>query len=303
MKYVIVSIKRQHKTHEQRKKEQAKKGMLQGEVLSRLDDLFRYKHWEIYHTDLSCYMRYVRTLSKLKPDEQDFMLALTRRFEDIPLGAYVQHLVKPLGQLRKQFAGKLVFVGCMTEDDIKHREVKSCNNVLYQLKGTTMRYYIDLWPKVNRENVRAITAKDVDQINAGTAMLVFVDDYIGTGETALAAANYLVKAQPRLTNSGNVCFLAIAAQKEGIEKLQTNGYRVYVADEYEKGIRDYYKGEKLDAAREMMTQIESGLKGLDDKFRFGYKQSEGLVCMERCPNNTFPIYWLTKHDAPYERGK
>lgn len=298
-----MTTKRKHKTHEQRRKEQAKKGMLQGEVLSRLEDLFRQKHWEINHTDLSCYMRYVRTLSKLKPEEQNFLMTITRRFEHIPLGDYVQHLAKPLGQMRKQFAGKLVFVGCMTEEDIKHREVKSCKNVLYQLKGTTMRYYINLWPKVDRENVRAIKARDVDQINAGTAMLVFVDDYIGTGETALAAANYLAKAQPRLTNWGNVSFLAIAAQKEGMEKLAAKGYRVYVAEEYGKGISDYYKGKKLDAAREMMTQIESGLKGLDDKFRFGYNQSEGLVCMERCPINTFPIYWLTKHDAPYERGK
>jgi hypothetical protein len=76
---------------------------------------------------------------------------------------------------------------------------------------------------------------------------------------------------------------------------------LYVAEEYGRGISDYYKGKRLDTAREMMTQIESGLKELDDEFRFGYKQSEGLVCMERCPNNTFLIYWLTKHDAPYER--
>ena len=266
-----------------------------------LNDLFRMKQWEIYHTDISCYMRYVRTLRKLKPKEQNFLLEISRRFERIPLGNYVQHLVNPLGQLRKQFAGKLVFVGCMTEEDIKHREVKSCKNVLYQLKGTTMRYYINLWPKVIRENVRAIKSKDIDQINAGTAMLVFVDDYIGTGETALEAAKYLAKAQPRLSNWGNVCFLAIAAQKEGIENIEANGYRVYIAEEYGRGISDYYKGKRLDTAREMMTQIESGLAGLKDEFRFGYKQSEGLVCMERCPNNTFPIYWLTKHDAPYER--
>ena len=250
-----MEVKRRHKTHEQRKKEQAKKGMLRGEVLSRLDELFEYKKWEVSHTDLSCYMRYARTLSQLKPKEQDFFLSLSKHFERIPLGDYVQYLAKPLGQLRKQFAGMLIFVGCMTENDIKRREVKSCKNVLYQLKGTTMKYYVNMWPKVNRENVRVIKATEIDQINEGKAMLVFVDDYIGTGETALEAAKYLAKAQPRLTKWGNVCFLAIAAQKEGIEKLETNGFRVYVAEKYGRGISDYYKGKRLDAAREMMTQI------------------------------------------------
>ena len=37
------------------------------------------------------------------------------------------------------------------------------------------------------------------------------------------------------------------------------------------------------------------------EFHFGYGESEALVCMERCPNNTFPIYWATKKLAPYER--
>ena len=164
-----------------------------------------------------------------------------------------------------------------------------------------MKYHIALWPYDYHDNVRALSATEIDEINAGDAMLVFVDDYIGTGETAMEAAKYLAKAQPRLTNWGNVCFLTIAAQKEGIKYLENHGYQVYVAEEYGRGISDYYKGKRLDTAREMMTQIESGLKELDDEFRFGYKQSEGLVCMERCPNNIFPIYWLTKHDAPYER--
>ena len=50
-----------------------------------------------------------------------------------------------------------------------------------------------------------------------------------------------------------------------------------------------------------MQNIERRLDELIDEFKFGYKGSEALVCLERCPNNTFPIYWLTKNIAPYER--
>ena len=48
-----------------------------------------------------------------------------------------------------------------------------------------------------------------------------------------------------------------------------------------------------------MRSIEEIIK-VNDQNIFGYGQSEALVCMERCPNNTFPIYWLPKK-APYAR--
>jgi hypoxanthine phosphoribosyltransferase len=293
--------KKRHKTHAQRKKELAKKGVLPGELLNRLRELFEYKRWNVDFAEISCYMRYVRTMSKLKPEEQNLLFDLSRRFEHIQIGDYAKALAKPLGQLRDQYAGKLIFIGCVTEDDIKNHEVKSCMNVLYQLKGTTMKYYIEMGRKRVCDNARYIRGTEIDEVNAGNAMLVFVDDFIGTGETAVEAARYLAKAQPKLTNWKNVCYLAIAAQKEGVKRLRDSGYSVYVTEEYGKGISDYYKGKQLAEARATMLQIESGLKKLEKDFRFGYQQSEALLSMERCPNNTFPIYWLTKHDAPYER--
>lgn len=293
--------KKRHKTHAQRKKELTKKGVLPGELLNRLRELFEYKRWDVDSAEISCYMRYVRTMSKLKPEEQNLLFDLSRRFEHIQIGDYAKALAKPLGQLREQYAGKLIFIGCVTEDDIKKHEVKSCMNVLYQLKGTTMKYFIEMGRKRVCDNAQYVRGTEIDEVNAGTAMLVFVDDFIGTGETAIEAAKYLAKTQPTLTNWKNVCYLAIAAQKEGVKKLKDSGYLVYVSEEYGKGISDYYKGKQLEEARATMMQIESGLKKLVENYRFGYQQSEALVSMERCPNNTFPIYWLTKHDAPYER--
>lgn len=293
--------KKRHKTHAQRKKELSKKGVLPGELLNRLRELFEYKRWNVDFAEISCYMRYVRTISKLKPEEQNLLFDLSRRFEHIQIGDYAKALAKPLGQLRDQYAGKLIFIGCVTEDDIKNHEVKSCMNVLYQLKGTTMKYYIEMGRKRVCDNARYVRGTEIDEVNAGNAMLVFVDDFIGTGETAVEAARYLAKAQPKLTNWKNVCYLAIAAQKEGVKRLRDSGCSVYVTEEYGKGISDYYKGKQLAEARATMMQIESGLKKLEKDFKFGYQQSEALLSMERCPNNTFPIYWLTKHDAPYER--
>jgi len=50
-----------------------------------------------------------------------------------------------------------------------------------------------------------------------------------------------------------------------------------------------------------MQSIERRIKGLEEKFKFGYEGSEALVSMIRCPNNTFPIYWYIEGVSPYER--
>ena len=79
------------------------------------------------------------------------------------------------------------------------------------------------------------------------------------------------------------------------------GVKTYYAIERRKAITEEICECKREAAASTMHSIENRLKKLKKMYCFGYKESEALVCLERCPNNTFPIYWLTKDLAPYER--
>ena len=79
------------------------------------------------------------------------------------------------------------------------------------------------------------------------------------------------------------------------------GVKTYYAIERCKAISEELDAENRDDAISLMQGIEKRLKKLRSDYKFGYKGSEALVCLERCPNNTFPIYWLTKEVAPYER--
>ena len=91
------------------------------------------------------------------------------------------------------------------------------------------------------------------------------------------------------------------AKTKGIDELATHNIKVYTHVKLCRGISDYYIGEEKESALDIMHQIESGPIKVKRGFTLGYKQSEGLISMERCPNNTFPIYWMKKNDAPYER--
>ncbi|MEE1095231.1 MAG: phosphoribosyltransferase [Paludibacteraceae bacterium] len=293
-KYKILRWKRgKHRNH----------GNLESTVLSRLTDLFDYKGWvKDYSSEASCYMRFVKLLMNMTPKEQNFVIELTRQFLHIPSSNYVVKLEKPLGQLRKCRDGRLIFIGCMCEEDILNSGVKSCYEVLYKLRGTTLRYSgLDLRPYSVKNNALALTENDINEVNNNTATIVFVDDFIGTGDTAMDAVRYLAKSHPELVNWRRVCFLSIVAQSTGKKKLEDSNFEVYTSDIIAKGISDYYKGKRLNDAKTTMEYMESKMSGLKDEFKFGYKQSEALVCMERCPNNTFPIYWLGRNIAPYER--
>jgi len=232
-------------------------------------------------------------------NEQRFLLELTQRFDSIPSSKYQDELVVAVKKLLANSEGKFIyFTRCVLEEDAG--EIKSCDSLLYILKGAEIKQYLCL------ENTRivkpdSLKPKDINLINSKGAIMVLVDDFIGSGDTALGAVQYVRKQVPALRVDNNVWFLSIAALVEGVNKLKDFGYPVITNHMYKKGISEYYEDDKLEEAIETMTSIESRLPGLLPDFHFGYMQSEGLVSMLRCPNNTFPIYWLLKGVAPYER--
>lgn len=137
-------------------------------------------------------------------------------------------------------------------------------------------------------------------INDNT-IIVLVDDFIGTGETALGAIDYLHEILGTAFPHERIKVMSIVSQQVGRNNLNAIGVDVYANYVLGKGISDYYTNQELTDAKELMKKIENKLDNLHNEFRFGYKQSEALVCMKRCPNNTFPVYWLGKKTAPYER--
>ena len=265
--------------------------------LEQLRTLFAQKKWPVDEDiELSVFERFYKTLSMLNDKEQDFLLNLSYKFEHIPQSEYLKHMLAPLSRLRRDEGKRtLLFVTCTPKEDVGN--VKSSAMVLYQLKGTTLRHHMDISPKSVIENILRLTDYSV----AENTTIVLVDDFVGTGETAVNAVDFVRELQPSLKDNSKIVVLCIVALHEGINKLAEIGVKTYCSIERGKGISEETIEKERDRAKEMMDGIESHLIKLKEEFKFGYNGSEALVCMERCPNNTFPIYWLTKNIAPYER--
>lgn len=263
--------------------------------LERLYALFSNKGWPIEEgIELSEFERYCHTLSRLEPNLQDFMIGLSRNFEHITVKDYLTLLLEPLKRLRQDVGDdNLIFVTCTPKKDVGC--VKSSSTVLYQIKGTTIRQHINLHPYMVIDNISKINLPD-----SSKNRIVLVDDFVGTGETAMGAVEYVRELCPALKDNSTIVVLCIVAMKEGTELLRRNGVATYCHHIRQKGISEEMVEGERDEALNNMTVIESNIKKLKDNYHFGYNHSESLVCMERCPNNTFPIYWLG-NGTPYER--
>lgn len=268
-------------------------------TLMQLKTLFDNKGWLIDEDNtVSFFNRYISTLSILDEKQQDFLISLSHRFLYIPIDRYLELVLEPLKELRKEDPNKkLFFTCCLPKEDLG--KTKSSQAVLYQIKGTTIRSRINLRPSRVIEKWDDTTCHEFDTSNY---QVVLVDDFIGTGETALSAIKYIKDTCPNIEDS-RISVLSIIAMDEGIRLIRDKGHKSYVSIICKKGITDYYNGTELSNAINLMRSIEKEIKGLNDRFSFGYNQSESLVCMNRCPNNTFPIYWKSdkSHNAPYER--
>ena len=265
--------------------------------LEQLKTLFAYKNWPIEENEeWSVFERFYNTLLLLDDKEQDFLIGLTYNFDHIPLGSYITLMLGPLKQLRKDAGDNtLFFVTCTPKEDVG--SVKSSSTVLYQLKGTTIKQHLDLSPTCVVENILKVPQYNITD----KTTIVLVDDFVGTGDTAIAAVEYIHELIPSLCDNSRIIVFSIVALHEGIERLKNNGIKCYYAIDRGKAITEEMKSEEREESVFIMQGIERRLKKLKEEYRFGYKGSEALVCLERCPNNTFPIYWLTKDIAPYER--
>lgn len=265
--------------------------------LEQLRKLFVHKNWPVEEdVELSVFERFYKTLTMLDDAEQDFLIDLTYKFDRIPLSDYLTFMKGPLQQLRSDAGNSnLLFVTCTPKEDVG--SVKSSSTVLYQLKGTTIKQQVNLNPNVVVDNITRVPLYSVNK----DSRIVLVDDFVGTADTAIAAIDYIHELLPALSDNTQIVVFCIVALRQGIDRLNDIGVKTYCAIERKKAISEEMKEESRDAANALMQGIEKRIKKLKTPYRFGYKGSEALVCLERCPNNTFPIYWLTKNVAPYER--
>lgn len=133
---------------------------------------------------------------------------------------------------------------------------------------------------------------------------VIVDDYIGSGSQFNTMIDEMVQ-EGHPTNFDLVA--AIIAQQDGIQRINGLGYAAYATDVRGKCL-DSLRCHQLKGVCDVYAVYDGieGRMGVSPEYTRGYGQSEAAVTLKKTPNNTLPIFWMTKGTkwpAPFPRPK
>ncbi|MGG4345859.1 phosphoribosyltransferase [Paenibacillus lautus] len=285
-------------------KSRKKTSILSAERLVQLSQLFSNKSWEIENDDPdlpSLFNRFCILLSELSEPQQLLVLELTERFTRITSDQYKVHIKKILDHLSNDpklnlTQIKTIYIApLIAPEDIG----KSKSSTFVQYLFTEQFHYISHFADKNVRFVNGLEA-DSSEINNEQALLIVVDDFIGTGDTACSALNYLLETKKISTDK--IIVASIVALSQGIQKIIESGVHVIVSLTLNKGISEHYPITDISSKIEIMETIESQIK-VHRNEKLGYGKSEALVSMIRTPNNTFPVFWKEKKGrvAPFPR--
>lgn len=245
-----------------------------------------------------------RLLERLSAEERELVLLLVGDYFRCTYLDYDALLRKAITQVDPAhlLAAREVIVLPLAETG-SNGEPKSASTLIYPLRHGILPFLplLDQKPIRHIERIELLNSKLSGRQHA---LLLFVDDFIGSGQ---AASKTLSKYRAHFAKKGDiVVVLALVAQEQGLEALKQENVPHAVAHVRKKGISDSLSIGDKKRALEVMDEIERRL-GVEAKFLRGYGGCESLVTMIRTPNNTFPVFWLPKTStgvqwpAPFRR--
>ena len=278
---------------------------LSDKYVEQLYTIFKKKNWISSELgENSVYDRFCERLAELETAAQrDLIINLTEEFLWVNSSMYEKYLLLSFHKLFQDTSwnpdkGKNICI-CPLLREKDFGKVKSSTFMLYFCQSILLRTYAEF----QDEQVRICETPEVlreqkyrDKIDA----VILIDDFIGSGETALESISYL----DFLKEEGKkIYILTLVAQKEGVENIQKEGIPVFAHIIRGKGISDRYKKEDVFQKLEEMKKISQQLQ-VPKELYLGYLETESLVAMNKTPNNTFPVYWYEKNGhshAPFPR--
>lgn len=136
------------------------------------------------------------------------------------------------------------------------------------------------------------------------SLVVFVDDFSGTGQTVAQSLRRFLDHHPekkvleQFLEEGRILVYLLSAFSEALEKLRNNypHIKFLAAYEFDEQVRAldseaqiFDSESEFRFAKEMLFQLGSELT---PQHPFGFKNCGGLVCFHNTvPNNTLPIFW------------
>lgn len=269
---------------------------------NRILQIFSQKGWPVdSDMDEAYFDKFCELLKELSMDEQEMLLTLTEDFVWIQEMEYIKYFRKAFDSFIRSLPPDqprtIVLAPLLPEADFGNS--KSSVTLIYLIKCVKKK--LDVLFPLHKINMMDNPAKFDPSQYPEDALFCLVDDFIGSGETAVSAVKYYLDSEDHPIPKQQLVVLGLVVLQQGIDLLRNDEIQVFAAVVMDKAISCRTDG-NVERYRELMQGIETRIK-VRKSFTFGYAHSEGLVRMARTPNNTFPIYWQIARNpnAPFPR--
>lgn len=260
-------------------------GILRPDKIIYLRKVFEQKNWsETTATGNNEFDDFCSMLTCFDDSQQDLILSLTEDFLQVNVMQYAPLFFDAYRSLLPDIAGR--FTKILIQPLLAPKDFNK------QKSSTTLFYFVKSEEVALKRESGKFEVKLIDNHEAlmkngveADTLLCLIDDYVGTGETAESAVNFLVKKGVPINN---ICVISLVAQCAARDRLNESNIPLYCSIMRHRGLSDNKK--YLPDDKKTMAKIESKM-GIKKKFKFGYGQSEALIRLMRIPNNTFPVYW------------
>lgn len=132
--------------------------------------------------------------------------------------------------------------------------------------------------------------------------VVLIDDFIGTGGTAIKINKLVKEAIEKQSKIINLYMFSMASMEEGRELIEKSHIEFRSCFILKKGTELAFSKSERDKAKESIRKLERILHEGSDKmklkdFTLGYGESEALYSWNRfnIPNNNYPIFWWHRY--------
>ncbi|WP_338791276.1 hypothetical protein [Bernardetia sp. MNP-M8] len=288
--------------------------------LQKVTKLFEMKKWRkesLEEGGNGSFDAFCNCLAILSEEEKDFLIELTERFELIDLPKITEAFISSYKILPSNITNNdgYLYVYPLTKN-FKQTHDKSTGFKSFKLIGGHTKSAESLYYQISTQSScltqtyeNIIFSKDYSlnkifkKFNFEKDILLLIDDFTGTGETASGICkNFLAADYPNgnKLKPSNIIILTLAAQQQAIDNIGKLGIEVYANIVRKKAITDYYPISEISEKIKLMKNIEKKVK-CNPSYTLGYTQSEALISFYRPPNNTFPVYWQPNKTAIFPR--
>lgn len=260
--------------------------------LLEVQQLFERQNWNADLADEAerLVQTFCQMLSLLSEDERNLILHLSDEYLVVRCNRYPGLVTKLLNRVDPATiaaSSQVYVIPIACPKDVQSHRTKSGNVICYLAKA----FIPSMLPFAGKVMAVADSLISLEsESKKDGRLLLFVDDFIGTSDTAFKFLDYYEEKCKAPTDKAVV--LSLVVQNAGATQIEARGYPVISEFRRQKGISGSRILNVIPRALAIMDALEKRLNVSADYWR-GYGNSEALVSMIRTPDNTFPVYWWT----------